>query len=80
MEKIEIELNNDELVFETWNKISALENSKDKIIFKVEGEMMYRLLSFCAYLQMLKDADEKLEACQNEDLPPLLRLRKDNKA
>lgn len=81
MEKIEIEINNDEIVYEAWNKISALDNSKDKIIFKIEGEMMFRLLGLCAYLQLLKDAGEKLETYQNEEgIPPLLKLRKDNKA
>lgn len=76
MEKIEILLNDEESVFEAYNKLLALFDSRDKITFKIDGSALYEILGFCVYLER-----KKFKEKYNESYGDLIeRLRKDNKA
>ena len=76
MEKIEIEIKKEEPIEDIYNKLEALFNSRNKITFKIDGEVIYRIIGFSIYLEKLKYNDEF-----NEVYGEVLNdLRKDNKA
>lgn len=76
MEKIEIILKNDDNPLEAYNKLIALFDTRDKIDFKIGGEILYELLGFAIFLER-KRVDEEFNRSFEEVLKG---LRKDNKA
>lgn len=76
MEKIEIILKDGDNPIEAYNKLLALFDTRDKIDFKIGGELLYELLGFAIFVERKRLDDEF-----NKGLEEMLKgLRKDNKA